>query len=217
MPEKMMFSTILFDLDGTLTDPKDGITRCIQYALDQLGVMLPEAEQLEWCIGPPLRDSFSVLLDTIDKTLLDKALFHYRKRFAEKGMFENSIYPDVTSSLKIIKSAGQSIFLATAKPEVFAKQILDHFELTKYFDAVYGSELNGYLSDKGELIAHILETEGLNPEQTLMVGDRSHDIIGGKKNGLSTAWVSYGYGTEDECAASQPDLIFKTLSDLTFI
>ena len=107
--------------------------------------------------------------------------------------------------------------MATAKPEVFAKQILDHFELTEYFEAIYGSELNGHLSDKGELIAHILETENLNPQQTLMVGDRSHDIIGGKKNGISTAWVSYGYGTEDECATLEPDLIFKALSDLALL
>jgi len=210
----MMLSNILFDLDGTLTDPKDGITRCIQFALDQLGATSPEADQLDWCIGPPLRGSFSQLLNTKDDTLLDQAVFHYRKRFSECGMFENVIYPEVISSLRRIKVGGTRVFLATSKPKVFAKQILDHFDLSPFFDAVYGSELNGHLSDKSELVAHILDTENLDPKMTLIVGDRSHDIIGGKKNGIMTAAVSYGYGSREELTSSKPDFIFDTISDL---
>jgi len=209
-----MLSNILFDLDGTLTDPKDGITRCIQFALDQLSATPPGVDQLDWCIGPPLRGSFSRLLNTQDDTLLDQALFNYRKRFSENGMFENVIYPGVFPSLRRIKAAGIRVFLATSKPKVFAKQILDHFNLTPFFDAVYGSELNGHLSDKGELVAHILDTEDLDPKVTLIVGDRSHDIIGGKKNGIMTAAVSYGYGTREELTSSKPDFIFETISDL---
>ena len=210
----MMLSNILFDLDGTLTDPKDGITRCIQFALDQLGAASPGVDQLNWCIGPPLRGSFSRLLNTKDGALLDQALFHYRKRFSECGIFENVIYPEVIPSLRRIKAAGFRVFLATSKPKVFAKQILDHFNLTQFFDAVYGSELNGHLSDKGELVDHILETENLDPKITLIVGDRSYDIIGGKKNGIMTAAVSYGYGNREELTSSKPDFIFDTISDL---
>ena len=210
----MMLSNILFDLDGTLTDPKDGITRCIQFALDQLGTTSPDVDQLDWCIGPPLRGSFSQLLNTKDDTLLDQALFHYRKRFSECGMFENVVYPEVIGSLRRIRKAGIRVFLATSKPKVFAKQILDHFDLSPFFDAVYGSELNGRLSDKGELVAHILDTEDLDPKMTLIVGDRSHDIIGGKKNSIMTAAVSYGYGSREELTSFKPDFIFDTISDL---
>lgn len=209
-----MFSNILFDLDGTLTNPKDGISRCIQFALDQLGAASPGVDQLDWCIGPPLRRSFSRLLNTKDSILLDQALFHYRNRFSESGMFENVIYPRVIPALQRIKAAGICVFLATSKPKVFAKQILDHFNLTQFFNAVYGSELNGHLSDKGELVAHIIDTEHLDQKMTLIVGDRSHDIIGGKKNGIMTAAVSYGYGILEELTSSEPDFIFDNLSDL---
>ena len=209
-----MLSNILFDLDGTLTDPKNGIFRCIQYALDQLGATSPEVDRLDWCIGPPLKNSFSRLLNTKDGTILDQALFYYRKRFSERGMFENVIYPEVIPSLRRIKTAGIRIFLATSKPTVFAKQIVDYFNLTPFFDAVYGSELNGHLSDKGELVAHILDTESLDPKMSLIVGDRSHDIIGGKKNCIMTVAVSYGYGSREELIASKPDFICDTISDL---
>jgi phosphoglycolate phosphatase len=209
-----MISNILFDLDGTLTDPKDGITRCIQFALDQLGATSPGVDQLDWCIGPPLRGSFSRLLNTKDDTLLDQALFNYRKRFSESGMFENVIYPGVFPFLRRIKAAGIRVFLATSKPKVFAKQILNHFNLTPFFDGVYGSELNGHLSDKGELVAHIIDNENLDTKVTLIVGDRSYDIIGGKKNGIMTVAVSYGYGTWEELTSSKPDFIFDTISDL---
>jgi len=213
-----MISNILFDLDGTLTDPKDGITRCIQFALEQLGVASPGVDQLEWCIGPPLRGSFSRLLNSKDGPLLDQALFNYRKRFSETGMFENVIYPGVIPSLRRIKAAGIRVFLATSKPKVFAKPILSHFNLTPFFNAVYGSELNGHLSDKGELVAYILDSENLDPKVTLIVGDRSYDIVGGKKNKILTAAVSYGYGTRKELTSSKPDFIFDTICDLaTFI
>ncbi|MDI6688253.1 MAG: HAD hydrolase-like protein [Desulfobacterales bacterium] len=209
-----MLSNVLFDLDGTLTDPKDGITRCIQFSLDQFDVNVPQADQLTWCIGPPLIESFSNLLNTTDKTILDKALSRYRKRFSETGIFENVIYPGVTPSLRRIKKAGFKVFLATSKPEVFAGQILDHFNLTEFFNAIHGSELNGRLSNKSELVAHILDVENLDPRATLIVGDRVYDIIGGKNNGIMTAAVSYGYGTFEEITSSKPDVIFDSFSDI---
>jgi phosphoglycolate phosphatase len=209
-----MLSNILFDLDGTLTDPKDGITRCIQFSLDQLGVTPPRADQLTWCIGPPLRGSFSHLLNTLDNALLDQALSHYRKRFSETGMYENAIYPEITPALRKIRTAGFRVFLATSKPSVYARKILDHFDLTQFFHAIHGSELDGRLSDKGELVAHILDSENLKPQATLIVGDRSQDIIGGKKNGIVTAAVTYGYGSREEITASKPDYVFESPSDL---
>lgn len=206
---------ILFDLDGTLTDPGEGITRCIQYALDRLGAAMPLSDQLAWCVGPPLRASFSQLLNTTDESILDQALVHYRKRFSEKGMFENILYPGVVSSLGRLRKTGFKLFLATSKPRVFARQILDHFKLTSYFHRIYGSELDGSLSDKGALIAHIIHQEGLDPAVTLMVGDRVYDIEGGKENNVMTAAVAYGYGTRDEIDAAQPDVVFETIADIS--
>lgn len=208
-------ANILFDLDGTLTDPGKGITRCIQYALQQLGMTVPLSDQLTWCVGPPLRASFSKLLNTTDETILDLALVHYRKRFSEKGMFENLLYPDVVSGLGSLREAGFNLYLATSKPRVFAQQIVDHFKLTPFFLAVYGSELDGRLSEKGALIAHILHREGLDPAATMMVGDRVYDIEGGKENKIMTAAVSYGYGTRDEIDTADPDVVFETIMDLT--
>ena len=209
-----MIENILLDLDGTLMDPKIGITRCIQFSLAYFDVLVPEAEDLTWCIGPPLRESFSHLLNTADGDILDLALANYRKRFAETGMFENIVFPGVPKFLGKIKDSGFRIFLATSKPRIFAEQILDHFGLIQFFDRVYGSELNGSLVDKGELVAHIIESAGLDPERSLMVGDRVYDIAGGKKNGVMTAAVSYGYGSRDEIASSNPDVTFDRLSDL---
>lgn len=209
-----MIDNILFDLDGTLTDPKVGITRCIQYALEEIGESVPEMDQLTWCIGPPLKESFTQILNTTDNAILDRALSLYRERFSEKGMFENVVYPGVFSTLKTIKESGVQIFLATAKPRVFGKKILGQFELSRFFKSIYGAELDGRLSDKGELIAHILKTEALDAGRTLMVGDRMYDIIGGKKNGLVTAAVSYGYGTQKEIESSEPDLVFDVFADL---
>jgi len=207
-------SNILFDLDGTLTDPREGITRCIQYALGRFNKHIPPWEQLTWCIGPPLKASFAQLLNTSDQTILDRALVHYRERFSEKGLFENTLYPGVASALGDLRTAGFNLFLATSKPRVFARQILDHFKITPYFRTVYGSELDGRLSDKGVLIAHIIEQEELDSSATLMIGDRVYDIQGGKENNVMTAAVAYGYGTRDEIDAARPDVVFESIAEL---
>ncbi len=209
-----MINTLLFDLDGTLTDPKAGITRCIRFALEHFDVPGPHADELTWCIGPPLRTSFSRLLNTEDGQVLDRALALYRQRFAEKGMFENTVYPQVPPGLEKIQARGLRIFLATSKPRVFAEKILDHFRLSRFFEAVYGAELDGSLVDKGELIAHILESESLDPAHALMVGDRVYDIQGGKQNRVMTAAVTYGYGSREEIESAAPDLVFHRFSDL---
>jgi phosphoglycolate phosphatase len=154
-------------------------------------------------------------LNTSDQTILDRALVHYRKRFSEKGIFENALYPGVVSALDDLRAAGFKLFLATSKPKVFARQILDYFKITPFFRTVYGSELDGRLSDKGALIAHIIDQEELDTSTTLMVGDRVYDIEGGKENKVMTAAVAYGYGTQEEIAAANPDVVFETIADLT--
>jgi phosphoglycolate phosphatase len=135
-------------------------------------------------------------------------------RISETGMFKNIVYPEVFPSLRQIKQAGFHVFLATAKPHIFTRQILDHFHFSQFFTAVYGSEFDGRFSDKGELIAHILESENLTPKETLIVGDRIHDIAGGKKNGMMTAAVSFGYGAQKEIASAKPDILFDAFSDI---
>jgi len=210
-----MIKTILFDLDGTLTDPKEGITKCIRYALRQMQMDSPPPDQLTWCIGPPLKISFANLLDTRDEAVLDRAIRYYRERFSEIGIFENKLYPGVTTSLETLGANGVNLYLATSKPRVFARQILAHFDLTHFFVQAYGSELDGRWSDKGALIAHIIDREGLDPMTTMMVGDRIHDIDGGQCNNTITAAVTYGYGSPEEIAAAESDYVFNSLADLT--
>ena len=199
--------TVLFDLDGTLTDPKIGITTCIQYALNQLGYHSPETDQLLWCIGPPLTVSFATLLQTTDEILINQAIAFYRDRFATVGLFENALYPQIHETLKVIRAAGYQTYIATSKPHIYAKRIITHFDLTSLFDGIYGSELDGTRSDKGELIRYILLTENLTPAKTVMVGDRFHDTIGAKKNQILAIGVTYGYGTEKELRTHGADLI----------
>ena len=200
---------ILFDLDGTLVDPVEGITRSIQYALATLRQPVPATEQLLWCIGPPLMESFERLLETPSAELAAQALNHYRRRYNRSGKFENRVYPHIPQALETLKDAGARLFIATAKPTIFASQIAAHFQLDQYFEAVYGSELSGERSDKGELIAHILATEGLEPSETTMVGDRRHDIIGARQNRIKAVGVAYGYGGPEELAEAGADMIVE--------
>ncbi|BAZ88145.1 HAD family hydrolase [Dolichospermum compactum] len=203
----MRSHTVLFDLDGTLTDPKPGITRCIQYALSELGYKPPDANELLWCIGPPLKSSFSQLLQTSDDTLLEKAILLYRSRFSTIGLFENSLYPQIPETLKIIRAAGYQTFVATSKPKIYATRIIEYFDLAPFFDGVYGSELDGNRSVKGDLISYILERESLLASTVVMVGDRLHDIIGAKKNNIAAIGVTYGYGSREELETHKADLI----------
>lgn len=209
-----MICNILFDLDGTLTDPKEGITRCIQEALRKLGHHVPSNDELEWCIGPSLYGSFAKLLDCQDEKLIQEAVDLYRVRYRKAGIRENYVYPDITDALDRLKKQGLRLFVATAKPTVIAEMILNSFCLVKFFDDIYGSELNGERSEKEDLISYILHTENLLSEQTLMVGYREHDIIGAKRNGLATGGVCYGYGTQKELKQAGADYLFATPLDI---
>ncbi len=196
---------LLFDLDGTLTDPFLGITRCIVHALNAQGRQAPPPEDLRWCIGPPLKDSFLALLDTTNELLAEEAIRHYRDRFATVGMFENEVYPGIEAALADLRRQGHRLFVATAKPTVFAAKIVEHFGLSPHFQAVYGSELDGTRCDKADLIAHLLRHESLPTDETLMIGDRRHDIIGAKANRLRALGVLWGYGSQTELTLAGAD------------
>jgi phosphoglycolate phosphatase len=190
-----MMDAIFFDLDGTLTDPKLGITASIQYALQKLDLPVPSQDDLTWCIGPPLRASFVKMLG---EARADLAVSLYRERFGDVGLYENSVYPDIEHILAALKQSHGRLFVATSKAHVFADRIIDHFRLRDYFEHVFGAELDGTRADKADLLAYAIETAGVDPRRALMIGDRSHDIIGAKKNGMNSVGVLYGYGSERE-------------------
>jgi phosphoglycolate phosphatase len=188
--------TIFFDLDGTLTDPKSGITRSIQYALQKLDLPVPSQDELTWCIGPPLRDSFVTLLGGDSQA--DLAVTLYRERFGDVGLYENAVYPDIEHILTTLKQSHGRLFVATSKARIFAVRIIEHFGLGGYFEHVFGAELDGTRAHKTDLLAYALETTGVKASQALMIGDRSHDMIGARNNGMGALGVLYGYGSEKE-------------------
>jgi phosphoglycolate phosphatase len=189
-------TTLFFDLDGTLTDPKPGITGSIQYALEKLGRPVPTQDELAWCIGPPLRANFVILLGGEEQA--DRAVELYRERFGDVGLFENSVYPDIEAVLTSLGRAHPRMFVATSKPHVFAKRIVDHFGLSRHFEHVFGSELDGTRVHKNDLLAYALRETGTDPASALMIGDRSHDVLGAKANGMAAIGVTYGYGSREE-------------------
>jgi phosphoglycolate phosphatase len=193
----MTLDAIFFDLDGTLTDPKPGITRSIQYALQKLNhPAIPTEDELTWCIGPPLRASFAKILGAEDQA--DRAVSLYRERFSDIGLFENRVYDGIAEVLTTLSQSGQRLFVATSKPHVFARRIVEHFGLRHHFEHVFGSELDGTRVDKSHLLEYALKTVAVEPTKTLMIGDRSHDIVGAKNNGMQAIGVLYGYGNKDE-------------------
>lgn len=205
---------LLFDLDGTLTDPFEGISKCIQYALSKLDRPIPPSEELRWCIGPPLMQSFTKLLSSDDEKLSEKALALYRERFGRKGLYENKVYKDIPNLLKTLNEQGNSLFVATAKPTTYAKRIITHFGLSTYFKRIYGSELDGTRTVKSELIAYILKKEEIPPSRAVMIGDRKHDVWGAERNGLYCVGVLWGYGDRKELKMAGADRIITKPPDL---
>ncbi|WP_291865415.1 HAD family hydrolase [Bradyrhizobium sp.] len=189
-------TAIFFDLDGTLTDPKPGITRSIQYALGKLDRAVPPEDELTWCIGPPLRASLKKLVGTDE--LADRALLLYRERFGDIGLFENEVYPGIEHILSTLARSGRRLFVATSKANIYAERIIDHFKLRVYFERVFGAELDGTRSDKTDLLRHALLSAGVDPSLAIMIGDRSFDMEGARNNGMTAVGVLYGYGSEAE-------------------
>lgn len=198
---------ILFDLDGTLTDPALGITNSVMHALKRFNIPLPPRDELYKFIGPPLAESFERYYGFSDG---QKAVEVYREYFSIKGLFENELYDGIDNLLKTLQEKGHKIFLATSKPEIYAKQILEHFKIDKYFTDAVGSLLNGDRVEKGEVIAYLLKKHNIT--DAIMIGDRCFDIAGAKENGIKSIGVLYGYGTEDEL--KDADFIVSSVTEL---
>jgi phosphoglycolate phosphatase len=209
----MHYRNILFDLDGTLTDPREGITRSVQFALARLGIDEPDLRALEHFIGPPLLQCFMHSYE-LDEATAWQAVAHYRERFAEVGLYENRVFAGVDPLLQLLQAQGRRLYIATSKPTVFAEQIARHFDFARHFKLIYGSELDGTRTDKVELIRHLLEQEGLSAADCLMIGDRKHDLIGARRNGLDAAAVGYGFGSAEELRAEAPTYHFHSLAEL---
>ncbi len=200
---------IYFDLDGTLTDPFEGISKSIVYALQRLGEPEPGDEVLRKCIGPPLMASFETL---VGEDRARDALIFYRERFGDVGWQENVPYLGIHDVLHELRDLGRTLYVATSKPGVFAEKILAHFELDKYFAGAFGSELDGRRSSKIELLEHALAVNA--SEAAVMVGDREHDVIGALRNNMHIIAVTYGYGTEKELRIAGAEQIASSPAEL---
>nr|WP_050542316.1 HAD family hydrolase [Streptococcus mutans] len=193
-----MYQTILFDLDGTLTNPALGITNSLAYALEKFNIEVTDKKELYRFIGPPLQDSFENFYHFSKEDSL-KAVDFYRDYFRHKGLYENEVYQGIPDLLERLKAQGKKLLVATSKPEEFARQILKHFELFDYFDLVAGASMDGSRRLKGDVIAHALTSAQVSDlSAAIMIGDREHDIIGAKKNGLDAIGVLYGFGNREE-------------------
>lgn len=208
-----MYKTVLFDLDGTLTDPGLGITNSVAYALKKYGIEVEEREKLYSFIGPPLNDSFKKCYGFSDEKAME-AIMYYREYFSEKGIFENEVYDGIKELLRRVKESGRKIVLATSKPEEFALRILEHFELTEFFDVVAGASMDEKRNKKGDVIKYALEKGCLTPEDAVMIGDREHDVLGAQENGIDTIGVLYGYGSRDELEKAGAMYIAETVNDI---
>ena len=210
-----MINTVLIDLDGTLTDPKVGITTSARYGLNKIGHPIADDVSIDWIIGPPLKASLAKILNVdVTDDLAEQALLGYRERFSVTGLFENLVYPTVAETLHALNERGYTLYVATAKPTIYAKQILEHFNLAQYFKVIYGSELTGERTNKAELIAYILEQESLKAENCLMIGDREYDVLGARKNGIEAIAVEYGYGSDDEITRAAPKARIESFTEL---
>ncbi len=210
----MKRDVLLFDLDGTLTDPKPGIVGSIRFALDQLRIACPGDEVLAGFIGPPLRGTFALLLGTAEVDRIEEAMALYRQRFAGAGLYENQVYDGVRIMLERARLSAAAMYVATSKPTVYAERIVEHFGLNDHFGKVYGADLDGRCDDKVELLAHLLEEERIAPDVAVMIGDRAADVRAAKANGLRSIGVLWGYGSEHELVDAGADILFQTPRNL---
>ncbi|MBQ9113264.1 MAG: HAD family hydrolase [Clostridia bacterium] len=209
-----MYNTILFDLDGTLTDPWRGITNSVAYALTKFGIEVTDTRELCKFIGPPLLDSFAEYYG-FDDDQCRLAVRLYREYFRDRGIYENSVYDGVPELLSALRGHGKRIVLATSKPEEFARIILKHFSLDVYFDLVAGASMDETRSKKADVIAYALEKLCItDTSDVLMVGDRKHDVLGANQLGINTVGVLYGYGDLEELRSAGARYIAKTVNDI---
>lgn len=209
-----MYGIVLFDLDGTLTDPGIGITNSVAYALRKWGIEPPPRTELFKFIGPPLADSFSKFYGFSPEDA-EKSVEYYREYFRDRGLYENEIYPGAEAMLKALKAGGRKVVLATSKPEEFAKRILEYFHIDGYFDFVAGASMDSSRNKKGDVIAYALRDAKITDlKNVVMVGDREHDILGARENGLDCIGVLFGYGSREELKAAGATHIAEKMEDI---
>lgn len=209
-----MFDKILFDLDGTITDSKEGILKSIRYAYEKMGLEQPEDDFLIDFLGPPLLDSFVHKVGLSEKDA-EKGVAFYRERFQTLGIYENKLYPGMSELLHLLSQRNDiKIYIATAKPLPFAIRVLEYFKIIKYFDDISGATLDGTISGKSQVIANLINRfePDFNRDRTLMIGDRDHDIHGAKQHGLKSLGVLYGYGSNDEI--NEADFLVESVPEL---
>ncbi|HEM4767861.1 TPA: HAD family hydrolase [Streptococcus suis] len=208
-----MYQTILFDLDGTLTDSGQGILNSVAYALEKMGIEEPDTANLNRFIGPPLYESFSRFYQLSPEDT-QSAVDAFRVYFKEKGMFENQLYPGIIPLLEELRTAGKTLVIATSKPEIFAKQILEHFGIAHYFDVIAGASLDSSRISKADVIGHAINQLEAFPKHAVMIGDREHDIEGARRHQLPAIGVLYGYGSKQEFEKAGATMIVETVQDL---
>ena len=208
-----MYDTILMDLDGTLTDPGLGITNSVMYALKKFGITVEDRASLYRFIGPPLVEEIGSVYGFSREDSL-RAVDYYREYYADKGLYENRVYDGIPETLESIRRAGKKIVLATSKPELFSCQILEHFDLMKYFDFVAGSTMDHSRIHKADVIAYAVKSFGIDPARALMVGDRENDVQGAKANQMDVLGVLYGYGSREELEKAGAERFAETPEEI---
>ncbi len=208
-----MFTTVLFDLDGTLTNPYMGITNSLMYALERLGYEVPPREELSSFIGPPLISEYKRRF-AMDEETAKEGVRLYREYFADRGIFENELIDGAKELLAELKARGKRVFLATSKPREFAIRILEHYGIMEYFDFLGTGTLDGTINEKHEVIGYVLDNTGVDPAECLMVGDRFHDIEGARRHGIKCCAVLCGFGSREEFAEHNADYVRETLAEV---
>ncbi|MDR0522752.1 MAG: HAD hydrolase-like protein [Planctomycetaceae bacterium] len=207
------YKNILFDLDGTLTDPYAGIANSVKYALGKFNISENDETRLKLFIGPPLEQSFAEFYQ-FSSVQSKAAVKYYREYFTKNGIYENKLYPGIENVLKSVTENNQTAVLATSKPQIFAADILRYFGIAKYFEDIIGSNLDGTLSEKEEIIKYAIEKNHLNKEESVMIGDRKYDITGAHKNNIHSIAVLYGYGSHEELEKAKPTYFCQNVSGI---
>ena len=207
------YDICLFDMDGVLTDSKEGIINSVKFALDFMGVAMPDGAKLEKFIGPPIRRGFEEL--GIDDAKMEETVALYRKYLVDKGMFENALYPGIVKTLEELKQNGVIMAVATSKVAVYAKEILKYFQIDHYFSLVSGSEMDGRRSDKAEIIAYALDKlDGEHKMSAVMIGDRKYDIAGARANGIDSIGAAWGYAEDGELQKADGTVIINSPEEI---
>lgn len=210
----MKYRVVMFDLDGTITDSAEGIINSVIYALESIGCPVPESKKLYSFIGPPLKESFEKIC-YLNETDTKRAIFYYREYYQKKGLYQNQVYQGIPELLTSLNELGYQLYIATSKPEIFAKELLMHFKLADYFRGIYGASLDGVRSEKSEVIAYALRAARIVvKKEVIMIGDRKHDILGGKENQLDTIGVLYGFGDREELQKAQATYLVSTPEEI---